>query len=246
VYHFNNYDLARRLETRKRLRNVFSIWLLNLGIAVVVSVIGGGVCSPCAIPFAIMSGLIVVTKGIQLYNESPARTPSTAQTEQELFWLYGEHWQGMSGPEEQALAEDRIRKRRSGRWLFVVHLVLFALVNSVVVHWTLRLVREGGPEGLNLLIFPVVWSIFLISRFVHAFPTEGRLRRRERAYAQALETEMERLRPSKRKHSEKPKRDRVVILSEDGELIEMPEETEETEAPEWLSEKPKRGAIDGT
>jgi hypothetical protein len=243
MHDMSNYEFARRLETRKRLRDVFYIWLLNLGIALAVSVIGGGVCNPCTIPFALISGLIVVTKGIQLYNESPARTPSTDETAEELLWLYGEDWQWMSGPEEQVLAQDRIRRRRSERWLFAVHLLLFTLVNGVVVHWTLRLLREGGPEGGWLLLVPVIWSTFLISRFLHAFPTEGKLQRRERAYAQVLETQMERLWPEKRKHSEKAKRDRVVVISEDGELIEVPDESE---APDWLSEKPKRGATDRT
>jgi hypothetical protein len=225
-----DYDVAqRRMEARERNRDLF-LFSLMLTVVLIWLSLGSGQSANCMVPIIALVGLITTAKGIQVYYESPHRLPTAKLTEQEMCWLYGEDWANTTSIEEYTFAQDRIRKRRIGRWIFVLHLLVFFPINGFILYLASGITHYDEPSGKWLFGIPALWFIFLLWKAWQAFPTAAMLERRERKAGEAIELEIEALRLDKQKRGEKGKRSTHVVLSDDGELLEVPETTDTADA----------------
>ena len=115
----------------------------------------------------------------------------------------------------------RITKRYDNRTEFFSHLIAFLAFNGL--GWMLWLgtpyEARSGVLGVLLLITSVGWLVGLLIHMVMFLMNEAR----ERAIEQAIEREREWV-----SMGEKPKRDRLTRLSEDGELMDVMDEEVET------------------
>ncbi len=220
-----DFELAqRRIEERDRRRNVFYVWRTLLIILIMANLFGGGAIHGFLVPITALVGLITAFRGIQVYYESPRRSPSAHLVEQELNWLYGDNWRGSTSAHEYALAESRIRERRMERWRFALHLLVYIPINTSLVALVWTFINYNEPSGIWIAIFPAAWTIFLIRHAIVAFPTSGMLRRRERAAGRAMDLTLQEVQHVKRKRGEKPKQ---LVLGDDGELVEIPDTPDE-------------------
>jgi hypothetical protein len=147
-----------------------------------------------------------------------------------MSWLYGEDWASTTSTDEYTFAQDRIRKRRIGRWMFLVHLLIFVPVNSYILILAVGVLQFDNPSGIWMLSIPLIWLFFLLAQAWYAFPTAGRLARHEQKLGAAIEREIAALHLDKQKRGEKAKRQDRLVLSDDGELLEVPETTDSTDA----------------
>ncbi len=222
------FEIAQqRLEARQTTRTFFFLWL-GLFVALIgVSIFGGSVIQMCMLPIAGLAGLVAVWRGIVLYYSDPRRSPSPASIEQEMEWLYGEDWRETSGTDEFACAQDRIRKRLTERWRFLLHLISFVAVNTLILPYL-------WPSGLSLYPVPLIWLVIVGYHFTYAFPLKRALERRERAAGQSVLRELNALQYGEQKTKRKPKRETHFVLADDGELVEVADTLEDT------ADKPKR------
>lgn len=230
-----DFEIAqRRIAERQRKRNIFYIWLATLILLILFGLASGGEVCGALFPIGGIIGLIAFAKGIELYYESPGRQTSREQIEEEMLWLFGENWQEAVGTQSYAFAQSRIRQRRKERWLFVVHTLLFVPGSLAIVSIGLTGVKYGEPSVAAILILNAIWLLFFLRHAVNAFPTRGMLARRERKVGEALLLELQSMRPEKLKRKEKPGDASGYTISDDGELIELVEDSDP------LDDKPKR------
>lgn len=217
----SEYEIAqRRIEGRRRKkRNLF------IAVGFVAFLILLGLALPqnfgCILPLGIIAIFVSVNRAIEYYYSSPQSTPSHDQLEQELQWLFGEDWQAYSGTLEYAFAQDRIRKRRTRRWTFLLFDLLFFM--PFIAFLTYGILQAGRLFWL-LLLAPAFAIVYILSRARNVFPNPGRLEKIEQKAGQELQRELGAMRPEKLKLEEKPKRDTAYSVGDDGELVELPEE----------------------
>jgi hypothetical protein len=216
----------RRLDTRESHRELFYASLMLLAVLILLS-LGNNFTPYCAVPLTALVGLITVAQGIRLYFESPRALPSREGLDQEMYWLYGPDWKSTTSVEESEFALDRIRKRRIGRWMFLLYLPVFLPIIGLILLLA-PLFTQYDPAASPLLYgLPILYLIFLLWKVWQAFPTADRLARRERKAGEALDLELEVLHLDKQKRGEKAKRHSRLVLSDDGELVEVPEPVDE-------------------
>jgi len=133
---------------------------------------------------------------------------------------------GLSGAELEAALRRRAEQRIRERQAFINTLTGFITVNALLWGiWFAAGVAKGTPD-FPWPIFVTIswaWASGLISQGIHVYQNAPRRVIRHEEQIQ-LEVERERARfglatVDKRKNDEKPKRDPVVRLSDDGELI---------------------------
>jgi hypothetical protein len=205
------------------------MWLATLIIFVVISILGGRPVLLCTAPFTVLAGLITAIYGVQLYYTSSQRSLSKHLIEQEMVWLYGDDWSNTTSQAEYAFAQERILKRYLSRWMFLFHVLLFIPIIGFTLYES---AVYTGSSSLSILLYTVtaIWLLFLVRHARQAFPTAGMLERRERKVGEAIELEIEALRLDKQKRGEKDKHHTHVVLSDDGELLEVPETSDTSDA----------------
>jgi hypothetical protein len=200
---FSDYEIAqKRIEERKKKRNIFYLWLATFIISLVLSFLARSYSFNCAIPVAILTGLFTIIRGYALLYPPPE---PNALIEMEMAWLFGDDWEEKTGPYDRVLAQERIQKRRRERWLVLVHLLVFVSVNLCIVVTAQSGADYGEPSVAALFVIPAIWFIFLIRHVLYAFPTNGMLERREWKAGEAIRLEIEQIQSSKLIHGEKPK-----------------------------------------
>jgi hypothetical protein len=207
----NEYELAqKRIQAWRRKRNDTIALVVFIALVSAVCLLAGNSAFVCGLPFILLAGLFALSNVIELYYH--AHAPSEADMAQEMVWLFGDDWREMTGAQEYALAQDRIRERRIGRWVLPVHIALYTLAAGVI----LLPIRPMPPLVYGLF---GLWLIGLFFHARHTFPSLENLARRERKAGEAIRRELELLTPEKRKHEEKPKR--AYALGDDGEIVEL-------------------------
>jgi hypothetical protein len=78
------------------------------------------------------------------------------------------------------------------------------------------------PGGAWMFPVAAIWCVILVFHARSALPTKGSLRQRERAAAEAIGLEIQALGSEKAKRNAKPKLGTNLVLSDDGELVEIP------------------------
>lgn len=219
-----DFDLARiRLERRNRYQVELTLWMLGVPLtALAIHFFRLGNTALVLLPF-VSFGMGIV-RSVQLYYNAPKRRFSAATVEDEMRWIFGEDWSITTGPSEFLFAQDRLRRRRLERWLFVIHIAI--LIPIFVVGIAIAVADTQFPDAsqmMSILVFGLlgVW-IFCVT-LPHAwrvFPTRKRLERRERRLGEALRLEQQRMYPEAA--MEKAKRKRYAI-GDDGELVEVSE-----------------------
>jgi len=234
---YSDYEIAqRRIIERQRKKTQFRTSLLFLVIPIFITLIsiGAGVCT---IPLAVVAGLFVIANGIDLYYLSPEHAPDENEVEQEMEWLFGDDWQDQASTQAFALAQDRIRKRRIGKWSFVGHLFLFVPINALIIMTAST--QKRYTDSAILLLIAFVWVIIFINHARSTFPRKQTLANREIKYGTTLHYELARLQTAQSKPKEKLKRGKYYEVGDDGELVEVEEEINLAE------DKPKRMMQDG-
>jgi hypothetical protein len=229
------YDAAqRRMQERERKQRTFYAWLAVLIVIIALSALGGAGMFSCLLPLTLIAALVTAVQFVQLYYRSPQRVLSRRLIEEEMSWLYGDDWSSTTSQAEYTFAKERILKRRIGRWMFVFHVLVFIPINGSILSLASTYRRIAEPLSIFLYVMAGIWGLLLLRHAWQAFPTAGALARREPKAIEALELEIEALHLDKEKRGEKAKRKTRVVLSDDGELIELPETTD------GLEEKSKR------
>jgi hypothetical protein len=139
----------------------------------------------------------------------------------------------MSMPSDEEIRR-RVEKRIKERNEFYIHLAVYIIANIMLwIMWgftsdLFSAILSGGGwdyNGLPWPIFPTMgWGIGIVAHGLTVyFNSPGRIEARERTIQREIERERQRL--ASDDYYEKPKRDRHVRLTDDGELIEI-EDTE--------------------
>jgi hypothetical protein len=235
VEQLTGYAIAHeRIEERQRKSNRFKVWIVLLilvGIVTFLSYQAPNYTWFCTLPFLLGLGALALMDGIELYLISPRRELSTATFEQEMTWLFGEDWQTSADTQEYMLGQERIRRRQVRRRQFYPHLFISLVVNSYLVSVLYTPPNYGSLQGL--VVIAVLLGL-LISHAYKVFPSRGRLERQERQFGQALQAEIATVQPEIVKRKNKLKRDVQYRLGEDGELVEV------TSDPDDSSTNPKQ------
>ena len=228
---YSDYEIAqRRIAERQSNKSRFRILLAVLAILVFITLVSGE-SAFCTLPIGIITALFVLVYGIEMYYTTPNHAPSEAEVKQEMGWLFGQDWQEQFSTQAHAFAEDRIRKRRTGKWGFLGHFLLYMPVNGWIFVTALQ--DQHTPEGYIIFIL-AIWFILFVAHAQSTYPTRQVLEKREKKFGKTLQFELERLQPEKSKPKEKLKRDKQYRLGDDGELVEVEDEIVQ------LEEKPKR------
>lgn len=236
----SDYDIAQqRITEREKKKNSFYIWLFLTILIFLIGLLGGGRMASIFWPIGALIGTYVAGKGIQLYYESPQRRPQTALTNLEMSWLFGDDWQATTGTREYVFAQDRIRKRRSNRWVFLLHTIIFIFINLFIITVFYSYKDTNEPGGEWWLVVSGVWLIFYLRHGFTAFAPVKFLEKRERKLGQTLQFELTAMQSEKLKNDHKPKRDSIYRVGDDGELEEVENEINLSE------DKPKRMMRDG-
>ena len=238
-----DFELAqRRLKERGRKRTLMLVWLGIFSFLIVVNILFGGYVAGGLIPFMLFTLFMAGFYGLQTYYSEPQKIVDRMIIEKEMGWLFGEHWQDHTSSVEYTFAQDRIRKRRRDRWLFVFHLLVYLPVTAFALYGTFDFAVKYEELSLQPLCLsvPILWTIFLLlPHGLQAFPTDGMLARRERKVARKLQAEIDSMHPDKLKNDEKSKRGVHYVVGDDGELEEVEDEINVEDA------KPKRMMRDG-
>ena len=223
----STYELAQqRIEQRQRKKNHMLLWLSVAAICILLSFVAGN----CVVPPLVIAVIFAVYSGIEWYFTSSHWTPAQAQVEQEMAWLFGEDWQDSAGVYEFSLALERILKRRKARVRFAFHVGIFLLANLfffILIIFNVHTFHSLPP--IMVLAVPVVWFAVLAYRYTFAFPTQRWLAQREQHAGEAIRQELDRLQPSKLKNEDKLKHGVYYALGDDGELVEIEQESLEDE-----------------
>lgn len=226
-----------RFRKRNQQKHFFYLWLtLLLGLIILIflaEITKIGRLSIYMIPVVAIVGVITLIRGIRLYRDSPNRKLDDSLIQQEMTWLFGEAWEETTGTYEYAFAQDRINKRRSERWLFLLNVFFFIPIGGFLVMMGHIFTQYREPVGNCFYAGAAIWLFLLAHRALMAFGTKGMLARRERKAGESLQQEIERIQYRKHKHEEKPKRGGNLILSDDGEIVEIDDD-------ELWSNPPKR------
>jgi 2TM domain len=131
----------------------------------------------------------------------------------------------------EAQIRRRVEKRLKEREAFLRHLVSFVSVNAML--WIIWAVTS---RGFPWPIFVTLgWGVGLVSNALQVYQNSARVAmRREESIQREIEREKERL--GLADEYEKPKRDRTMRLSDDGELVPADEDEDN-----GLVSKAKRG-----
>ena len=233
---YSDYEIAqRRIAERQRKKTQFRISLLITIVVLFLTFLGRDV-GYCTVPLAVIAGLFTVANWIELYYTAPTRSLNAAEIEQEMEWLFGDNSQEQGNTQAYALAQDRIRKRRINKWRFLGHTLLFVPINGLL---TLTAFSGNSLDNFFFAIVVLVWLGLFIAHLVSAFPRQRWLARREIAYGQTIQNEVNRLQPDKPKQKEKLKRGKYYQVGDDGELEEVEDEAL------MMDEKPKRDISGG-
>jgi hypothetical protein len=193
----SDYDIAQqRITEREKKKNTFYLWLILLGIVFLVGLIGGGQTGGLLWPIAGLIGILTAAKGIQLYYDSPKRTPPENLTRLEMSWLFGDDWQEHTGNREYVFAQDRIRRRYISRWIFLLHTIIFLLANLFIFALYSGYKDTGEPGGEWWLIFPTIWLFFYLRHAFIVFAGLERLEKRERKLGDSLRYELYAIHPN--------------------------------------------------
>ncbi len=136
---------------------------------------------------------------------------------------------GLNYDEIRARAEKRVKKRAE----FLQHLAIYAIVNGFL--WLMFLVIAVTTGAWPALIAPflstVGWGIGLAIHALTVYVDTNAVEKiRQQEIDREIQREMERRgMPGLPERHEKPKRDQVMRLSDDGELI--PDDTDEEQEP---------------
>jgi hypothetical protein len=233
-----DFELAQsRIATRRRYRQSFFLWLAIFIVLIAGNVIFGSFLGGATILAQGIAFFMAFVNGVRWFYQSPFFVPQETLIKREMVWLFGEDWQDFTDAQEYIFAQDRIRKRRLGRWLFFFHIPLFLFANWLLLGISQMFTQygTGRPDeiAVKIAFYGVVglWTVFLIYHAIQAFPTAGMLAKRERKAAEELQHELQNMRPQKVKNEDKLKRHPLYGIGDDGELIELNED----------DEKPKRG-----
>lgn len=228
---YSDYEIAqRRIAQRRANKSRFQFLLAVLGVLMLITLVSGESIF-CTIPIGIITALFALSYSIELYYTNPERTPSEAEIEQEMDWLFGENWQEDASAQAHALAQDRIRERRISKWKYYGHLLLYIAVNGLVIlSWN----SGQKPQGIIVLLL-AIWFFVFIYHARSTFPTKQMLEEREREYGETMRYELTRLQSSSMsKPKEKLKAGVNYMIGDDGELVEVEDEIMR------LEDKPKR------
>ncbi len=215
-------NVQRRIKKRQNKRNVFYLWLgvFIIFLSVVILANDHQIWNFSA-PFLALTGLFTGIRGVQFYALRPRVESEGPLIEQEMGWLFSEQWELTTNEKEYSYAQERIRKRKLDRWLFLVILIV-----SIVGTGWLALIAVGTSEVVpnsalanGLFATAVIWTLLVIWRGIYVFPTKERLVSRERTAGEAIRREFSFLHPSKSKHVEKQKRTTPYVIGDDGELM---------------------------
>lgn len=235
---YSDYEIAqRRINERQNKKSQFRTSLVFLAIPIFITLISNSTAY-CTIPFAILAGILAIMSGIELYYTAPEHAPNEAEINQEIDWLFGEDWHNEATAQARAFAQDRIRKRRIGRWRFVAHLLVFVPINGAIIISAIKSIasataRSNYVDGPIFLVVAFLWLVIFIADVRSTFPTKQALEKREINFGKTLHFELARLQPEKLKNKEKLKRGKYYVVGDDGELEEVEDEVI------GLEEKPK-------
>jgi hypothetical protein len=210
-----DYDIARqRFEGYKRKQNRFYFWLILFASLEFLVFTQGGELQTALFTAATL-GAYALIKGIELFVASPKRAPIESLTQQEMNWLYGNDWQTISNIQRIIFAQDRIRQRLAASWTFPVHFLSFLVVNAIIL--------TEGRGSQFCLAFPLIWSFFLLRHGLFAYAPANAVARREQATGMAIDAELQAINIYKPKRDAKPKRGAQLVLTDDGEIAEIPD-----------------------
>ena len=237
----SEHEIAQqRIEELQHRRSRLIIWVVLLVVLLLAALVGNIPSISCTIPLIIAGFIFASLDGIELYFASPRRAPVAETVEQEMSWLYGDDWQEQVGAPEYKRGRERVRQRGISRWHFFLHVIVFLLANVAIAN--LMFFENRGlfiRPSEYLLTFEIFWLALLVRHAFMAFPSSYRLMQREQRIGQAIRDEIQRNRQRETlKWKEKPKRDVLYRIGEDGELVEVEDEFTFNE-----DEKPKRDIL---
>lgn len=234
----SGYEIAqKRIEERQQKRIGVGVWGILLILMLAITLIAGPAAVGCTIPLIASMSFFAIRDGIPLYYVSPQRAPSREMVDDQMMWLFGDDWRDIAGTQEYMLAQERIQRRRIRRSYFYLHLAVFLLVNAGLLLLLIDSFTRPNSELSCMLLFPFAWLTFLAGHGFIVFPTQRRLVRQERQFGLALQMEIQRSIPEMTKRKEKPKRDVEYRIGEDGELVEISDDIDESD------HKPNRDAL---
>ena len=122
----------------------------------------------------------------------------------------------LSGPELEAQLRKRVERRMRIRMAFYTHLIVYLGINALL--WVIYLTTDPGGTPWPLYV-SIPWGVGLAAQAVATYQySRPAMERREEAIQREIELEKQRLGLDNQDY-EKPKRDRVARLSDDGELV---------------------------
>lgn len=172
-------------------------------------------------------GAGLVAHAIDVRSYSPQRAEALEQAVQtRMEQIYGEDWEAEANEEDYRRVRATTAKYFEDRNGFVIHLAVYAILNPAA--WILCMMLGWS------LIFPILltvgWGIGVVA---HAIDLSFHSNRSTAARERAIQDAQRRVPQFGTQPKEKRKHDRLV-LSEDGELLEIIEDGQE------LDDKPKR------
>jgi len=237
----SDFELAKQLlEEGQQKRIMFYVWLAFFALFMSLSLLYQQSVLGFTLPSAMVAGVLALLKGFSIYSNSPSRV--SLQVRQEMEWLLGANWLEIGDEDIYSFALARVRLRQKEQRLFLIHLFIFINVNLCAFAWGYYgAITYRNPIIPTVFIITAIWLPLLIRHSINAFPTKGRLVRREQKVWETLQLHLGQIRPDKQKRKEKPKRDTSYRLGDDGELVEE----EEAETIDWWDEDPKTDASTG-
>lgn len=222
-------EIRRRVEKQLKRRGEFYVHLATYTIVNLLLWIVWLLLTPDIFPWAMVMSLPwgagLAAHGLDVFLDSSARTMQREQAAHDAMRkIYGDDWGLTASQEDYHRVRKGIEQDFTKRKEFLIHLSVYLPINLLFwLSWLFTRDFFGFPWPVLLTLG---WGIGMVAHAVDTyFQTGGRVTAREAAIQREIERE--------RLSVEKPKRSRLVI-ADDGELMEMVEDDEETE------EKPKR------
>lgn len=253
-------SIRRRIEEQHKKRNEFAIHLVVFAVINVmlwaIFLFTGGVGAQLGIPdFAthfpwpllvlLGWGSGLAAHAVDTYAQTGARaTRQDRLVRSAMRAEYGDDWLNVASKAQYNKVRRRVTQPFRKRIEFLQHAAVFLMINLmlwIIFFLTGSVGREIGiPDFATSFPWPLIvalgWGAGLAAHAADVFMNGGfRAEARERALQQQVERELQSLEAEQSLY-EKPKRDRRVRLTEDGELTDsMVEEA-------WDVDKPKRRA----
>ncbi len=217
--------VEKHFEDRRELLVHASIYVVvNLALWVVWLVTGlatGVMVWPLVVMLGWGAGL--AGHALDVFARLPWRLAAAdRQVFQQMENLYGPDWREVASEDDYRKLHEAAHQTLNQRKEFYIHMAVYLLVNlAVLALWSQWGGRTGGfPLPLALLF---LWGLGLAGHCITVFSSPARMvAARERAIQQAVERETQRL-YGDAPHKEKRKHERLM-LSEDGELLEVDED----------------------